>query len=124
MTLAYKIGIDLEEAEKIAEKLGYLPLALDQAGGYISAMQIPLARYLPLYETNFKQVASANNLGLSKRYRNDTFFTTWKISFNSLPPLASELLLLCAFLGDQDIAEEVITKGRPKISWLNDGKLP
>lgn len=87
-------------------------------------MQIPLAGYLPLYETNFKRVASANNLGLSKRYRNDTFFTTWKISFDSLPPLASRLLLLCAFLGDQDISEEIILKARSKIPWLNEGKPP
>lgn len=82
-------------------------------------MQIPLASYLALYEANFKRVASAQNLGLSKRYRNDTFFTTWKISFDSLPGLASKLLVLCAFLGDQDISEEVIIKARAKIPWLD-----
>lgn len=120
-TLSHQRCTDNEVAGKIAEKLGYLPLALDQAGGYISAMQLPLDRYLPLYEKSYKRVTSTNNPGLAKRYRNDTLFTTWKISFDSLPKLASELLLLCAFLADQDVVEEVLERARDMIHWLGEG---
>lgn len=104
----------------IAEKLGYFPLALNQAGGYVAAMQMPLERYLPLYTTNFKRVVLTNIPALAN-YRNDTFFTTWQISFNALPLPASELLLLCAFLGNQDIVEEVLQRGRDTITWLEKG---
>lgn len=111
---------DLAEAEMIAEKLGYLPLALNQAGGYIAAMQISLSQYLQLYTTNFRRVASTGHLGMGT-YRNDTIFTTWQISFNALPLPASELLLLCAFLGSQEIVEELIQRGWGGVSWLGKG---
>lgn len=116
-----KFSQDYAEAAKIAKRLGYLPLALDQAGGYISTKQIPLSGYLPLYGTKFKDVVSRSNQRLVESYRNDTVFTTWKISFDSLPKLASELLLLCAFLGNGKIPGELLYRGREVIPQLFQG---
>lgn len=85
-------------------------------------MQIPLSKYLPLYTTNFKRVASTKHPSL-ENYRNDTFLTTWQISFDALPLLASELLLLCAFLGNQSIIEELVQRGKDNIPWLGEGNI-
>lgn len=106
---------DYAQAAEIAKRLGYLPLALDQAGGYISTKGIPLSSYLPLYTANYKLVASKSHLGLEDSYRNDTIFTTWKITFDSLPRPARELLLLCAFLGTSDIPGELFYRGKEVI---------
>lgn len=118
-------GSDYIEASKISERLGYLPLALEQAGAYISAMKIPLAEYIPLFNANFKRALSTNHLGLAESYRNETIFTTWRISFDSLPKPASELLLACSFfaIGNQDIPDQIFHRGiqRQKIPWLSEG---
>lgn len=113
------LGVELIEAKKIADKLGYLPLALNQAGGYISTMQIPLSDYLTYYARSFKEVTAAP-VSLES-YRNDTLYTTWKISFDSLPSTARRLLVLCSFLGDQHIVEELIDRGVKVLVWLKEG---
>ena len=48
-------------------------------------------------------------------YRNDTVFTTWEISFEAIKdrdPQAAHLLLLCGFLGKDDIWEGLLRRGR------------
>lgn len=52
----------------------------------------------------------------------------WKIlspslapKLKSLSPLASRLIRLCAFLGDRDIPEELLYRGRA-IEWLKEGR--
>lgn len=45
---------DYDEARRIVEKLGYLPLAIDQAGAYLSKLSKPLSAFLPLFEAKFK----------------------------------------------------------------------
>lgn len=109
------------EAEKIADKLGYLPLALEQAGGYISAMQIQLSEYLPKYDSTFKAIATASHPALSERY-GYTFYTTWKTSFESLHPVGKQLLLLCAFLANQDVLEGLIDRGAKCLTWIDEGR--
>ncbi|RPB09265.1 hypothetical protein P167DRAFT_307527 [Morchella conica CCBAS932] len=109
---------DYAEARNISERLGYFPLALDQAGGYISSKQMPISNYLPLYTANYKRVTSKSHRGLAERYRNDTVYTIWKISFVSLPELAFELLLLCLFLRGVDISEELLLRGKEAVPRL------
>ncbi|KAH0605326.1 uncharacterized protein H6S33_004548 [Morchella sextelata] len=41
---------------EIAKKLGYLPLAIYQAGAYICAQKLSLRRYLERFETNFDKL--------------------------------------------------------------------
>lgn len=45
-----------------------------------------------------------------------------KKSFELLPPLASQLIQLCAFLGNCDIPEEMLYRGRKAVPWLRKGK--
>jgi hypothetical protein len=47
-------SLDYSEATRIVEKLGHLPLAIDQAGAYLNRPSKPLHAFLPLFEVNFK----------------------------------------------------------------------
>ena len=49
---------EYSEASKIVERVGYLPLAIDQAGAYLNKLSKPTTAYLPLYERNKKALLS------------------------------------------------------------------
>ncbi|RPB28754.1 hypothetical protein L211DRAFT_818649 [Terfezia boudieri ATCC MYA-4762] len=95
----------------IAEELGYLPLALDQAGAYIHMAQYSLGQYLEDYRTNATYLLSKGWKG-GKQDR--SVFATWEISFNTIQqksPKAAKLLSICGFLNNEDISEELLKRG-------------
>lgn len=96
------------------KKLGYLPLAIDQAGAYIATREIPLQTYLGLYEGNFRRIFGERPNPLWS-YRDQTVFTTWEISFQAIEEKnkeSAELLSLCSFLHNEDIWEEMLRRGQ------------
>ena len=95
--------------------MGALPLALDQAGSYVSAMQISFSQYLLRFESAFVQVTAKKPPKVVWQYRDDTVFTTWEVSFNALGPTAQELFLLFGFFDNESIPEELLPLER-----LND----
>ena len=96
--------------------MGALPLALDQAGSYVSTMQIPFSKYLLRFESAFVSVTTKRPPIAVWQYRDDTVFTTWEVSFNALGLAAQELLLLLGFLDNESIPERLLPLER-----LNDG---
>ena len=49
--------------------------------------------------------------------------TTWEISFASLSPAAKELLLLCGFLANGDIPDELFDlEGELRFDWMGVGE--
>ena len=88
--------------------MGSLPLALDQGGSYVSAMQITFRKYLLRFEGTFAEVTAKKPPTVVWQYRNDTVFTTWEVSFSALGPAAQELLLLFGFLDNESITEELL----------------
>ena len=103
-----------QEAKNLVQKLRYLPLAIEQAGGYIRTKGISISRYTSLYELN-KSDALKQPLAMShKVYYEHTVATTWKISFEEVDdrdPLASEILRLMAFLDGSKIQKELFEEG-------------
>ena len=96
------------DAVAIVRKVGALPLALDQAGSYVSAMQTTFSMYLLKFESAFTTVTANRPPEGVWHYRNDTVFTTWEVSFNALGAEAQELLLLFGFLDNGSIPEELL----------------
>jgi len=110
------INIHLEQtaASNIAQELGYLPLALTQAGAYIHTSQYSLSRYLKEYQTKARYLLSQR---WTARQHDRSVFATWEISFKAIQeksPKAAELLLVCGFFHYEDIPEELLRHG-PKV---------
>jgi hypothetical protein len=113
-------------ARQVAAKLGFLPLALTQAGSYISQMQISFQKYLTLLDEKFRTVATRGTSEWPSdpgtRTLSPTIFTTWEISFVSLSPPAQELLLLCGFLTNEDIPDVLfVQECKVPLEWVGEG---
>ena len=101
---------DEDSAKALAEALGNLPLALEQAGAYIQETGISLSAYLKLFQERQKELLSR---GKPDSYP-DTVATTWDLSFQKASeevPASADLLNLCAFLAPDDIPKSLLTSG-------------
>jgi tetratricopeptide (TPR) repeat protein len=101
---------DEPAASSLAEALGDLPLALEQAGAYIEETNCSIGEYLALFRDHAQQL-----LGRPAGDYQETVATTWKVSFEQVKkhsPEAENLLSLCAFLAPEEIPLQVlISKG-------------
>ncbi|HEY3134687.1 MAG TPA: FxSxx-COOH system tetratricopeptide repeat protein, partial [Blastocatellia bacterium] len=98
---------DEAAASSLAEALGDLPVALEQAGAYIETNSKPLAEYLSLFQRRNAELLRRGQLA---DYPN-TVATTWEISFREVEqesPAAAGLLNLCAFLAPDDIPLSIL----------------
>ncbi|RAQ40857.1 eukaryotic translation initiation factor 3 subunit [Aspergillus flavus] len=115
-----------EVSLELLQLLGHFPLAIEQAGAYISVQHkfLPhesglysqaLQRYIHEYHLNAERLLKHKRPQSVWDYRNDTILTTWEVSLRRIEmdiPEASELLLLCGFLSNNDIFEELFTYSR------------
>jgi tetratricopeptide (TPR) repeat protein len=102
---------DEKAAGALAEALGDLPLALEQAGGYMDEAGTSLSAYLALFGARQAELLSK---GVPATGYEFTVATTWNISLQRAQeesPAAADLLNLCAFLAPDDIPLDVITAG-------------
>src|SRR6266516_4254940 len=121
-------NIDFKGAMQIANMMGGLPLALDQAAAYIEEVGCSIHDYLMLYQKHRKDLLSMR--GLPAPDHPEPVTTTWALSFEMVEradPAAAELLRFCAFLSPDTIAEEIITQGAyelgPVLQVLADNPL-
>ncbi|KAJ6524252.1 hypothetical protein DFH09DRAFT_1189705 [Mycena vulgaris] len=114
-------------AARIVKVLCYLPLAIIQAGAFISQSG-NLDSYLNLYEPNRTRLLSQKPTQGHDNYA-WTVYTTWQISFDQLSQNAQTFLQLCSFLHYQGISEEIFKnatnfKFKPSGSSQEDLKMP
>ncbi|KAK4215438.1 hypothetical protein QBC37DRAFT_386350 [Rhypophila decipiens] len=93
---------DEHDAKRIAQTLGLLPLALEQAGAYISTRQMQLSKYLGLLERHLKELLDSPK-GSSISGDQKSAFATFEVSFQRLPEDAGELLTLMSFLHNSSV---------------------
>lgn len=111
-SLEYASDLDIENTRAIAQLLGNLPLALDQAGAYILETQCSFADYLALFKTYQEQLLQRR---IAKSIPTDhphSVVTTFSLNFQQVQQsnyIAAEILCLCAFLAPDAIPEEVLT---------------
>ena len=104
--LATNAHLERQAVIAIVQKLGCLPLALDQAGAYIHMQQYSFGRYLREYKKSEKWEIL--------RKQDESVFATLELSFKAIQkqnPKAAELLLLCGFIDYEDIPEELLRRG-------------
>ena len=101
---------DRQAATEVAELLGYLALALEQAGAYVRETRISLADYLD----RLRQFPARTLAKGRPRDRNpaDTVATTWQVSLERVgkTPGAVALLEACAFLAPDDIPRKLFAE--------------
>lgn len=101
---------DVDAAIAIADTLGGLPLALEQAAAYLEASGRDLASYARLLETRLIELMAESGPDDYPR----PVASTWQLSLERLEmerPPAAALLRLCAFLAPDDIPVGVLTDG-------------
>jgi len=97
---------DQEAAGKLAEALGDLPLALEQAAAYVEQTGESVSGYLRMFRER-----RAELLGRPSPSSDSTVATTWEMSFQQVErrsPPAAALLSLCAFLAPDDIPLDIV----------------
>jgi TIR domain len=97
-----------EVGEQIAEELGQLPLALEQAAAYLDRSAMPPADYLILLRQRAKDLYPRGQVS----GRGDTIATLWDITFERISsenPAAVVLLELCAYLAPEPIPLDLFT---------------
>ncbi|WP_344845536.1 NB-ARC domain-containing protein [Nonomuraea dietziae] len=88
-------------APELADQLGDLPFALEQAAAYSEQTGMTFEEYTDLFRRR------ADRLLTRAAERDETFATSWQLAFErvrSASPAATELLYLCASLGGDGLS--------------------
>jgi cellulose biosynthesis protein BcsQ len=95
------------DASLVAEKLGDLPLAIEQAGAWLAETGTPAAAYVAELDS---QLTGVLELGKPSDYP-EPVAATWRVSFSRLreqSPAAARLLELCAFFAPEPISQQLL----------------
>ena len=113
--------LDQRTGELIAEELGRLPLALEQAAAWLDRSQMPAAQYLELLRSetrahgelfSFAGLWSIWHGGDGGTLRTCTILTLWEISVGRITaenPAAVQLLGVCAYLAPEAVPLDLFT---------------
>ncbi|KAK6330905.1 hypothetical protein TWF718_003103 [Orbilia javanica] len=96
-----------EQAAEIVIELGFLPLAISQAGNYIKQTKIGINDYLRLYREDFMKVQSIDP-GLD--YDCQVTTTTWEASLQAIQKQdedAALILFVSAYFNPKEICESI-----------------
>ncbi|HEU5109460.1 MAG TPA: FxSxx-COOH system tetratricopeptide repeat protein, partial [Micromonosporaceae bacterium] len=94
--------LSADQADELAERLGDLPLAIEQAGAWLAATAMPVDTYLDLLDTQLPRVLSERPPPGYER----PAAATWRLSLDRIRqqmPAAAKLLEVCAFFAAEPI---------------------
>jgi tetratricopeptide (TPR) repeat protein len=103
-------GLTEADADRLAQQLGHLPLALEQAGAMLAETGMPADEYLRLLK---EHAAEIMNEGPPSGYPR-SMTAAWKLSVDAVKrtrPQALEVLRCCAFFGPEPIPRDVFRRG-------------
>lgn len=103
--------VSFDDANRLADKLGDLPLALDQAASWQSATGMPVAEYLDLFDEHHRVLLTE---GKPTSYP-ITIAALVKLAFQRLQhdsPAVAQLLEMFAVLGAEPISIDLLRWGR------------
>jgi len=103
---------DAGHAAVLARELGFLPLALEQAGAYVAERRLTLAAYLEEWHSRHEQVLTWFDPRVS--HYPASVAITWQTSVERLSAPARRLLERLAWLGPEPIPELLLEVPVPK----------
>jgi hypothetical protein len=101
-------AVEHDVALAIAEELGRLPLALEQAAAYLDSTGMPAEEYLALLRTRAAEMFARGRVA----QRDDTVASLWDLSLERIDaqsPAAVQLLDVCAYLAPEPIPLDLFT---------------
>jgi tetratricopeptide (TPR) repeat protein len=107
--LRRRLGRDDPAFAQLAQELGDLPLALEQAAAYLDETAIGVGDYLGLLGGRARELFALGRPTTTEH----TVATTWTVSLDHLrtqTPAAEDLLSLCAFMAADDIPRALPTQ--------------
>ena len=111
----------LEVSKKIVNELGFIPLAIDQAGAYIEAGKCDIGQYLRQFSVHRQALMSDATFTGASRY-NKTVYGSWDLSFKEIEKRAGGcstpvgtraaqaailILQICAFYHHTSISKDI-----------------
>ena len=109
-------------ARELAEELGGLPLALEQAGAYVEASGGSLAGYLGSFRRRRPEMLAR---GTPTGY-DSTVAATWSLAFAEVEqsaPTAASLLRLLAFCAPEPVPLQLLLQPRPGLTYRFAGEV-
>jgi len=105
-----------DDALVLSERLGYLPLALEQAAAYIRNTGCTYAKYITLLEKyGLKLLERIDGVIAYKQ----PVTVTWQISIDMINnEAAQQIMYLCAYLASDGIDAEIFTENKDLLSEL------
>jgi DNA-binding SARP family transcriptional activator/Tfp pilus assembly protein PilF len=107
--LKRRLGSDDPALDRLAEALGELPLALEQAASYLEETASTVNAYLELLRDRGKELFALGHPTATQQ----TIATVWRVALERLrqqTPAAEDLLVLLAFLSADDIPRNLPTE--------------
>jgi len=107
---------EIEAANDIAKELGYLPLALEQAGAFITDTVSSFQNYLTSYRNRRLQLLEER--GPVTGDYHESVVTTWTMNFEQVQKASeasADLLRFSAFLHPHRIPLELVKDGAPEL---------
>ena len=123
-----------QKKQELAEELGGLPLALEQAAAYIKALECPIPLYLQQYRSQKAKLLSMKSaIPHTETYNEERLGvqTTWLLNFHyitdcgedqGLGRAAAFFMKIAAYLFPDDIPIDVLNVGAPEIEPHEDLK--
>ena len=100
--------IDVEAANQLADKLGDLPLAVEQAASWRAVTGMPVQEYLRLFDESAAEIldtATAPDAEVSAAAPSNVSFEELK----TRNPAAHQILHICAFFSPEPISRDLLT---------------
>ncbi len=97
------------DADMLADRLGDLPLALEQAAAWLAETGMQVAEYLALFEEQFQKLMADPPIGYPV-----SLAATYQVPLSKLreqSPAAAQLLAVCSFLGPAPIRTTLLRDG-------------
>lgn len=109
----YKYEDFTEKSSVLIKRLGYLPLALEQAVAYIKEVRCSISDYIELLKQS--SVDAFSDKYASPEYYESIVTSTWNISFAALEESSRQLLNLCAYMGADNIPVKFFVEMRSEL---------
>jgi tetratricopeptide (TPR) repeat protein len=109
-------GDEVTGLKDLVTELSRFPLALEQAGAYMTEKGMSFSDYRNLYHSLQKDLPAAT-AGLAGGYEKSVL-TTWSLAFNRVErenPASINVLRFSAFLAPDDIPYEILTDGASQL---------